>query len=157
MAGVSLARGALHGEDLRRGDERPATLLLSGPDGEAAYDVTVRLAARGPRAVELAFVRLPPSARRVLEEGGPVWLFGDAPDGPAAAQPRRLMLPLSTAVAEATRRRRPPSARAGQPVAKHPASNGVASGGASLSAGKLLLLTAGLVALAVLIGWLLVH
>ncbi len=152
MAGVSLPRARFRAEALRRGGEREATLLLVGPSGEEAYDVTVRLAARRPRHVEFAFVRLPPPVRRVLLEVGPIRPL-EAPPRRATAEaplPRRLMLHLSEAVAEVTRSRRPD-----RPDAASITSSLRAADGGTVSVALLLVLAAALVSLAAGLGWLL--
>lgn len=70
-AGLSLARwaarrGAL--ATLVRGEECAATLCLGGLGWEESYEVVVRFAVRGPSHLGLAFVALPPEARRRLSQ-----------------------------------------------------------------------------------------
>ena len=153
-AGVSLPRAALPGDAMQRGDERPATLFLDEPGGEEVYEVMVRLAAHGPRHVEFAFVVLPPDARRTLEEMGSPGPRGEEPSGERAPGepplPRRLMLHVSAAVAEATQSRRPSTERPDTPAA----ATRPVSAEEAMPVAVLLLVTAGVLALAVLIGWL---
>lgn len=156
-AGVSLPRAALPGDTMQRGDECPATLFLSGPGGEEAHEVTVRLAAHGPRHVEFAFVALPPSARRVLGERGAPGSRGEdlsSEHTPGEPLPRRLMLHVSAAVAEVTRGRRPQAER---PEAASAVTTRPTSAQEALPVAVLLLVTTGVLALAALIGWLLVR
>lgn len=162
VAGVSLAESACHSLVLgamQRGEDHPATLVLSSPENEEAYEVTIRLAARGPAHVEFALVTLPAPARHLLGAQGPIRApdreapYRGSREKPDAPPHRRLMLSLSAAVAEITRRRRsqnaPPEAPSVAP------SEVTASDDAAVPLSVILVAIAGLIALATLLGTLL--
>lgn len=158
VAGISLSQAACHSlvlGTMQRGDERAATLVLEGPDGEEAYEVTLRLAARGPAHVEFAFVTVPPLVRSLLEQVGPIRAAegGGSFEAPESPPPRRLMLDLSAAVFEVTRCRRTPGAPSDSSLVAPP--DVEPPGDAPIPLGWLLLVIVGIIAFAALGGVLL--